>query len=64
MVWVGQELKDHLVPTPCPAVGRDVFHSLGLKLSKNGKSTAAFVVLLQTAPVLGDLPLISLFCFR
>ena len=25
MVWVGRDLKDHLVPTPV-AMGRDTFH--------------------------------------
>jgi len=25
MVWVGRDLKDHLVPTPS-AIGRDTFH--------------------------------------
>jgi len=29
MVWVGRELKDHLVPTP-PAKGRDTFHQTSL----------------------------------
>jgi len=49
MVWVGRDLKDHLVPTP-PAMSRDIFHqprvlrapsNLALNTAREGAATAS-----------------------
>jgi len=49
MVWVGRDLKDHLVPTP-PAMGRDIFHqprllrapsNMALNTAREGAATAS-----------------------
>jgi len=48
MVWVGRDLKDHLVPTP--AMSRDIFHqprvlrapsNLALNSAREGAATAS-----------------------
>jgi len=55
MVWVGKDLKDHLVPTP-PAMGMDTFHytrllkapsSLALNLSMEAACTTSLGNLFQ-----------------
>jgi len=55
MVWVGRDLKDHLVPTP-PAMSRDIFHqtrvlrapsNLALSTAREGAATVSLGNLCQ-----------------
>jgi len=57
MIWVGRDLKDHLVPTPpTPGMGNDTFHqtrllkapfNLALNCAREGAATASLGNLYQ-----------------
>jgi len=77
MVWVGTDLKDHLVPTP-PATSRDIFHqprvlrapsNLALNPAREGASTASLGSLGQGLTTLTEkdfflISSLNLFSFR